>query len=51
MAIDRSNITHMTCKTISVFDMPRQNDSCKLNSLYFFAITISKGMCLSLEKL
>ena len=33
MAIDRFNITHITCKTISVFDMPRQNYSSKLDSL------------------
>ena len=33
MAIDRFNITHITCKTISVFDRPRQNDFYKLNSL------------------
>ena len=33
MAIDRLKITHITCKTISVFDRPRQNDFYKLNSL------------------
>ena len=51
MAIDRFNITHITCKTISVYDRPRQNDFYKLNSLSFFLIIISKGMCRSLEKL
>ena len=33
MAIDRLNITQITCKTIFVFDRPRQNDFYKLNSL------------------